>query len=186
MDIENNINYFLLTDSLRYYQDIGFKYLNVNWSVDKGITAITKPKEKKDFYLNDKCLVASGEQSFLDLIINKNLQKGKYCCITPCFRDESEIDYLHNTYFMKVELINTIDISTDSLMTTINSCLLFFNNNGLECKIVQLSDNEFDIVDCKNGIEIGSYGIRKYDDIEWIFATGLAEPRFTNVKRLND
>jgi hypothetical protein len=32
-----------------------------------------------------------------------------------------------------------------------------------------------------DGIEIGSYGIRAYNAITWVYGTGLAEPRFSKV-----
>lgn len=32
-----------------------------------------------------------------------------------------------------------------------------------------------------NGVEIGSYGIRTYNAITWVYGTGLAEPRFSKV-----
>jgi hypothetical protein len=35
-----------------------------------------------------------------------------------------------------------------------------------------------------NGIEIGSYGIRSCEYLEWIYATGLAEPRMSIVKNI--
>ena len=52
--------------------------------------------------------MASAEQSFLELFLNKKIEYGRYCGITPCFRDET-VDYLHNNFFMKVELIDTLD-----------------------------------------------------------------------------
>jgi hypothetical protein len=35
-----------------------------------------------------------------------------------------------------------------------------------------------------DGIEIGSYGIRTYNAITWVYGTGLAEPRFSKVNKL--
>jgi hypothetical protein len=45
---------------------------------------ITKPKDRISFQLkhNDKCLVASGEQSFLYLYLKDFLPKGKFQAIT--------------------------------------------------------------------------------------------------------
>lgn len=31
------------------------------------------------------------------------------------------------------------------------------------------------------GIELGSYGIREHKYLKWVYGTGLAEPRFSNV-----
>ena len=49
------------------------------------------------------------------------------------------------------------------------------------CKNKVLDSHTYDIVDLKNGIELGSYGIRQFKDYKWIFATGLAEPRFSKI-----
>ena len=35
-----------------------------------------------------------------------------------------------------------------------------------------------------NGIELGSYGIRSCEYLDWIYATGLAEPRMSMVKNM--
>jgi hypothetical protein len=48
-------------------------------------------------------------------------------------------------------------------------------------KIVTTSDG-YDIE--YNGVEIGSYGIRKTSFLEWIYGTGLAEPRFSRSLKL--
>jgi hypothetical protein len=33
-----------------------------------------------------------------------------------------------------------------------------------------------------NGIEVGSYGIRSVDDVQYIYGTGLALPRYSTAK----
>ncbi len=179
MDTENNINYRLLIDSISYYESKGFKYKNVDWIVNKNITGITKPIDRKDFFIDDKCLVASAEQSFLHEILNNNLSKGKYCALSPCFRDEEKIDELHRNYFMKVELIQTDITTQQELLNIIHICLHFYNSY-MKCEIIETEDG-YDIVDSKNRIELGSYGIRKTIAGKYIYATGLAEPRFSIV-----
>ena len=48
------------------------------------------------------------------------------------------------------------------------------------------SKNSVDVVPTKegydlmiNGIEVGSYGLRMGNGYEWVYGTGLAEPRFS-------
>lgn len=182
MGTENRIDYHLLVQAIDYYKSNGFKYLDLDWTIPESISSITKPADKKDYLIENKALVASAEQSFLDMIINSNLKKGKYCGLTPCFRDEEALDYIHQRYFMKVELIDTLNVNEKSLKKILGICLQFFNQK-IRCDIVK-TEFGYDIIDSKNGIELGSYGIRKIEKIEWIFATGLAEPRFSNAKRL--
>jgi hypothetical protein len=34
-----------------------------------------------------------------------------------------------------------------------------------------------------NDIEIGSYGMREYENFKWIYGTGMAEPRFSKARK---
>ena len=95
-----------------YYELNGYENIESPWMVDEEISNITKPKDKRNFFVSpdggkgDKVLVASGEQSFLQLIKDGLLKlRKKYQTTTPCFRDESETTDLTKTYFMKMELI---------------------------------------------------------------------------------
>lgn len=178
----NNINWSRLISALNFYNANGWKHIDLEWIVDSEISSITKPSLKKSFFLEEKELVASGEQSFIQLMKEGKLIPGKYCGITPCFRDDQE-DYLHSKYFMKVELINTVNVDNKSLMEIIDCAKNFFSN-FLEVKVVKLEDYLYDIVDAKTGFELGSYGIREYDNLKWVFGTGLAEPRLSKVLTL--
>lgn len=182
MEKENNIDYFKLIKALDYFKSKGFNYLNLDWIVDENISSMTKPLEKKDYFIDDKVLVASAEQTFLQMMIDNKLSNGRYVGITPCFRDEKE-DYLHNKYFMKVELIDTLNVNYKSLEEIINICLEFFNKY-IKSEIIKIDEDNFDIIDSLNKIELGSYGIRKFGDMSWIYATGLAEPRLTRIINL--
>jgi hypothetical protein len=45
------------------------------------------------------------------------------------------------------------------------------------CKLEERSTSEgIDLY--LNGIEVGSYGIRKHNSYQWVYGTGLALPRF--------
>ncbi|CAH6421515.1 Hypothetical protein KVN_LOCUS328 [uncultured virus] len=174
--------------SIFYFKLNGYKYIDTPWIVNDVISNITKPPTKKNFYINDKVLVASGEQSFLQLILDGNIKPGKFCTMTPCFRDEEEDD-LHKHYFLKTELIDWDYIENDKfineklLIETINICKNFFLKY-LPVKVKKMEENSYDIIDCTNGIELGSYGIRSYNNIKWIYGTCCAENRLSNVINL--
>lgn len=110
------IDYNLLNESLEYYNSNGFTRIESPWSVAKEIDDITRPEEKIPFQLkhNNKCLVASGEQSFLYLYLKGFLPLGKFQTITPCFRSD-DFDLLHTKYFMKNELIITDEVNEEHL-----------------------------------------------------------------------
>jgi hypothetical protein len=166
-----------------YYAELGFKRTDVPWIVKQEAYHITKPSQAfRDFATLDGFLVASGEQSFLQLLLDGNEIK-KAQCTTPCFRDENH-DELHHLYFMKTELINT-EVCDKNLMDMIEAAYWYFRKQ-LAVKIIKLDDETYDIVDSRFGIELGSYGTREYKNLKWIYGTGVAEPRLTQViTRLN-
>src|ERR1700722_19548558 len=114
------IDYNILNHSIFYYKTNGFEYIEVPWTVDESISNMTKPDYKKNFFLKEKSLVGSAEQSFMQLIKENKLNYGKYITTTPCFRDEI-VDDLHKQYFMKTELI-VYDIS-DNLINMFSDVL---------------------------------------------------------------
>lgn len=175
---EGKINWKRLMSAITYYNACGYKYIDLDWCVDVETSAITKPIYKKDFYVNDKVLVASAEQSFLQMIIDGKLKPGKYCGITPCFRDE-KVDDLHGNYFMKVELIDTLHPNKGGLEQMLNCAELFYKD-FIKIKTIEIGDELYDI-ESETGIELGSYGTRHYKNIRWVFGTGLAEPRLSKA-----
>ena len=178
------IDYSLLDKSLQYYEDKGFKRVEAPWTVSEKVDKITKPEDRISFQLkhNNKCLVASGEQSFLYLYLKSFLPKGTYQTITPCFRYEA-FDFLHTKYFMKNELIKTDRVTELSLQEVVNRSLEFFKplfkHNQLEIIKTEIGyDIEVD------GKELGSYGIRSCEFLDWIYGTGCAEPRTSSLIKL--
>lgn len=181
------INYHLIAQSIDYYADCGFKRIESPWTVTEPVSSITKPEGKKEFKLvhhDGKVLVASGEQSFLYLYLKGFLPKGAYQTVTPCFRDEA-FDNLHTKYFIKNELIDTGDVTTRRLDRIVEIAESFFVNiakfpsGDIKIKGDGLTGLQYDIE--YKGIELGSYGIRSCDYLEWIYATGCAEPRTSSV-----
>jgi len=181
------INFNFIDRSIKFFEDSGFSRIETPWTVTKEISNITKPSNAKDFELlhdNNKCLVASAEQSFLYLYNKGFLPKGKFQSVTPCFRFEN-FDQTHTKYFLKNELIITDDTSIGNLnwivsIAYINFCILV-DPYGLReyVEVVPLDGDCYDINLGKT--EIGSYGIRECSFLKWIYGTGIAEPRLSKA-----
>ncbi len=173
------IDYGIIANSIAYYEANGFKRIESPWTVSKYVDELTKPKDTVAFQLkhNDKCLVASGEQSFLYLYLKDFLPKGQFQTTTPCFRFES-FDYSHTKYFIKNELIKT-DIVNSSELNKVTELALNFFKQYIPDVVILETPNGFDIE--YNGYELGSYGIRECEYLKWIYATGCAEPRLSKI-----
>lgn len=177
------IDFKLLHESLQYYEVEGFQRVEAPWTVTERVDNITRPAERQNFQLkhNDKCLVASGEQSFLYLYLKGFLPKGRFQTITPCFRYEN-FDFLHSKYFIKNELIITDKVNESSLDEVVEIALRFFRNYIPNAEAIKHTDG-YDIE--INGKELGSYGMRECEFLKWIYATGCAEPRTSNLIKLH-
>jgi len=173
------INYSIIADSIQYYEIQGFKRIESPWTVSQYVENITKPFHSISNKLvhNDKCLVASGEQSFLYLYLKEFLPLGQYSTTTPCFRNE-EFDYLHSKYFIKNELIKTDVVTSDKLDEIVEICLKFYRKYIPHAEIAP-TESGYDII--YDNIELGSYGIRACEFLKWIYATGCAEPRLSKA-----
>jgi hypothetical protein len=176
--MKDTVNYDIISRAIKYYENLGYNYINVPWSVSYNAIKITSPEKSKIFcYDKDKSLnlVASGEQSFIQLLLDNNIKKGKYQCVTPCFRDD-KIDEYHSHTFMKVELI---DIGNEN--SIIDDAYNFFNT--YICKGITIENTKIGQDLFYKGIELGSYGYRTIDNenIQWNYGTGVAEPRFSKV-----
>lgn len=179
------INYKLINDSIDFYEKKDFVRIETPWTVSEYVDKLTKPKNKISLQLkhNNKCLVGSGEQSFLYLYLKDFLPKGQFQTVTPCFRDEN-FDLFHTKYFIKCELIKTDKVSIIELENIVETCLNFYKIYLPESNVIE-TDIGFDI-EC-SGIELGSYGIRTCDYLEYIFGTGCAEPRLSQtIKKIKN
>ncbi|MFO0862450.1 MAG: hypothetical protein U0516_01905 [Candidatus Saccharibacteria bacterium] len=161
-----------------YYEAAGFKKIDVPWVVCREAYEATFPEGSFPFFTLGGFLPASGEQSFLHLILNNELSEGRYQCTTPCFRDEA-YDELHLPYFYKVELIEITNQPT-SFMELAYIALGFFTGY-CKTKYQYFPYEQTDIVEHYTGIELGSYGRRHYKGLMWNYGTGLAEPRLSQV-----
>jgi hypothetical protein len=178
------IDYLKIARSIDYYERLGFKRIESPWTVTKAISDITRPPDAKDFELvhdDNKVLVASGEQSFLYLYNKGFLPLGQYQTVTPCFRKES-FGPFHTKYFIKNELIETENVTQARLEEIVGIASQFFVKFYPHVDIVETGNYSFDINIA--GLEVGSYGIRSCSYLEWIYATGIAEPRLTKAINL--
>jgi len=179
------INYDFIVKAHKHYEGYGYVRMEVPWWTSLKINHITKPdviKHIPDFHipLNDKVLVASAEQSFLSLAEKNELPKGRFFATTPCFRNEPNTE-LSCQYFIKTELIDTEHLNHRAFSGMVDEALGFFESvvpNVCELEILK-TDEGFDIT--YGGIEIGSYGIRSCEFLDWIYGTGVAEPRLSRA-----
>lgn len=177
------INYNNIADSIDFYTSCGYQRIEAPWTVSEYVDDITRPKDRPHLQLkhNGKCLVASGEQSFLYLYLKEYLPLGKYQTVTPCFRFEPYNLY-HEKTFIKNELIITDNVNAENLDKIINDAFNFFKSKLDKQELLKIvkADIGYDIE--YNGIELGSYGIRKNEYLTWIYGTGCAEPRLSKIQ----
>jgi hypothetical protein len=192
----------IINKAINYYSKISnFQYIEVPWVVSEDILNITMPCfcEKQ----TNKSIVASAEQSFLSEILYNNLKPGFYCSFSACHRPKDNInDGLHFPVFSKVELMHYSNTCLHKegylLMSIIETCKKFMEDIRKEKLFIvnTVDDARFGCdtivsydIETASGVEMGSYGIRKMhdrNDINWIYATGVALPRIKYGITIND
>lgn len=182
-----------IRDAMDFYSWNHFNNVNVPYIVDVDVSGITKPGFCYDLHHNkNKVYVASGEQSFIQLMKENKLKDGQSMCITPCYRDEIDLDETHYLMFLKLELIiyykkwddlNSFYKEMDEKLNYMISVAKKFFEEVTKIKflksdiqVIQINEDQYDII--INGIEVGSYGIRETPYGNFIYGTGLALPRF--------
>ena len=184
------IDYDVLHKALKYFSKHGFTQIEVPWRVSKEAINVTF-NSNESFKSDDKFLVGSAEQGFLELQLQGKLtSSGQYMSVSPCFRNE-KVDYYHQQEFIKLELIyfSNFEISKDDVQFVVfRQFVVSFITKKLNVKpsdiiIMQTNDKNSlyseDIL--INGFEYGSYGVRKFNDIYYIYGTGIALPRFSKI-----
>jgi len=203
----NRIDYSLISQALSYYEQQGFRYVEVPWVVNPKALFLTLPEDRQGLWCGDGGLVGSAEQSFMHMIIYGQLQVGRYVAASPCFRDDPP-DEWHQRTFFKVELIDIVeqpkgwgselcdDVPSLPEREMAEIALSFFQRFEPECLITPNPKNPwprspsynapinpgpgFDIT--LGGVELGSYGCRGAYGFGWTYGTGLAEPRFSMAR----
>jgi hypothetical protein len=178
------INYKHIHDSIEFYS-IKYTRIEVPWLVSDYVDSITRPEGTQPYQVkhNKKNLVASAEQSFLYLYLKNFLPIGKFQAVTPCFRSGDSFDYTHSKYFIKNELIQTDIVNGSELEKMVELASSFFSKYFGNINIIK-TENGFDI-NWKE-YELGSYGIRECEFLQWIYGTACAEPRMSRIIKLKD
>jgi hypothetical protein len=176
------VDWQLLGKAVFHYECAGFKLIDVPWSVQSEVAAVTCPESFRMYPFADQVLVGSAEQSFMQMQFLGQLPAGKYVACTPCFRNEPVVDDLHQKYFMKVELYSTEDDQSGKAMAFALAAQNFVKAWGQSPTQTKIVPTEEGLDLNLGGIEIGSYSSRQYDGFRWTCGTGLAEPRFTIAK----
>ena len=171
------------------WQSAGAHYVNLPWMASQDAVAATRPPERApntDIQTPFGFLLASGEQAFMELC-NNWIDGQMYIGWTPCFRHEPVFDATHHYYFMKAEVfVPTTDTTVVRDVERVRNIamlgfesLLRLSNQSAHLEFRQTGANAYDI-EC-NGIEVGSYGSRVYNNQRYVFATALAEPRWSEA-----
>ena len=176
-----NIDWALVSRAIEYYKCSGFSYLEVPWLCSKTAMS-TCPNDKTPILaahptLSLGYLAGSAEQSFMQMMLDGKLSAGKYVAATPCFRDD-DLDEFHFRHFFKVELID-FEPSHFNIYPLLHRAKCFMEQ--LTNKIITIEKTEIGADLYCDGIELGSYGYREFQNFKWIYGTGLALPRFTQV-----
>jgi len=187
--MDGAVDWKLLSDAITYFAAAGYKYVEVPWSVPSDVTRVTCPEDRWIVTSSLGDLVGSAEQSFMHLKRLGVLGDGKFVACTPCFRNEDVVDELHQRTFMKVELYQPVDEADPrgSLERHVEEVMGFYRSlldpqiHGL-LKSVTMRQYAIDIE--LAGVEIGSYGLRSWDDASWMYGTAIAEPRFSTVRKM--
>ncbi len=185
------IDYRKIAHCIQYYTNLGYQYTEVPWTVDPKIHKITSPPDRFTYHVikedeSTECLVASGEQSFLELILSGKISNNQpYICTTPCFRQEPAYDIFHRGHFIKSELFiahTNISTTNKTLHNMLHTALDFFSS-CVKCEVIKTEESEtsHDIVTSVGQIELGSYGIRTFKNTTWVYGTALAEPRLSTA-----
>lgn len=180
-----------LSEAIDFYVGRGYTYIEVPWIVSPNATGATIPEgegRKATSLADGRHLVGSAEQGFVQMMMDGKLPAGKYVTLTPCFRDEPEITALHRPHFMKVELIY-IPADGDQLYHLDEDAITqdardFFVRCGLG--VWRHDDSQGIDLMCYRlapSMELGSYGIRTHGSFRWVYGTGCAEPRTSQVLR---
>lgn len=78
-----------LSKTVEHFTKLGFNYIEVPWLVPHEVSSITAPHALRgDFSTPVGDLVGSAEQSFVQMMREGLLPKGRYVALTPCFREE--------------------------------------------------------------------------------------------------
>lgn len=176
------MNLALIRDATQWW-GLWFETKKVPALVDPDVMKHTCPADVRDRRLHgigDDTVVASAEQSFLQLEKEGLLPTGRWMALTPCYRDEPILDETHLPVFLKLELMKLSEDSnfytrTDALWVAGKMQKFLMEFYALPTEVIETEDG-FDVM--YEDLELGSYGVRKtMTGRSYVYGTGLAEPR---------
>lgn len=193
MELENNllkyvpIDYAIINLAASFYMYKGYTCIEVPWIISEEASKVTCFNDERAFFTNNNSrLIGSAEQGFIQLMLDGQKLKNDtlYFAISPCFRNEIE-DMTHSKTFMKLELFyksDNIDLQNKICRKMIQDAKEFFSIKLIETEeIITVDGTDLEY----NGLELGSYGIRTYKNLSWVYGTGVALPRITIAKGLH-
>lgn len=167
-----DVNWRLIVKALDFYRARGYLEIPTPWSVSEQAIRVTYP-EGDVTSQGGGLLVGSAEQGFLELALRGVLPSGFLVSAGPCFRndrvDPARCSYPH---FFKVEIWGPFGADARLFRDARDFHARYVHPHPVKRRI---SGEEIDLE--INGVEVGSYGSRRHQDIAWSFGTGLAEPR---------
>jgi hypothetical protein len=175
------IDWARIGDAVEFYQNRGYTYMEVPWTVPPEASKVTFAREALTSQAGD--LLGSAEQAFIDMLLRGDKLPQFVVAVSPCFRIEPEYNQFHHLSFMKVELFSPQVMMFEKIQ---RDAWEFFKRYGLvlnkEAQELTLPIDKAHVDFVCDGVELGSYGVRlmsrpSEDPIGWAYGTGLAEPR---------
>ena len=173
----DRINYTRLAQAQAFYKGRGYQNIETPWLVSPPAVRATVPIPKPIMETVRGVLVNSGEQGFIQQMMDGELTPGLYQTLTPCFQDDGKGGA---EYFEQIELLcynpSDVRVAYEQMLNDAMAC--FFEISDVETFDARQSEDGVEI--CFNDVLIGMYGIRAMGDThKWVYGTGLVEPRFT-------
>jgi hypothetical protein len=169
-------NYNRIARAQEFYKGRGYLNVETPWMVTAQAIRATLPLGKTMMETIRGVLVGSGEQGFIQTMMDGKLEPGTYQTTTPCFQDDIEGPW-HQQITLIVYKPTPAELRATYEKVINDAMQCFFEVSDADAFDAVQSDAGFDIR--FNEIVLGSYGVRQMGEHLWVYGTGLAEPRFT-------
>jgi hypothetical protein len=175
----DRINYARLAHAQAFFKGRGYQNVETPWLVTPQAVRATTPIPEVIIETIRGVLVNSGEQGFIQKMVDGELTPGMYQTLTPCFVDLSNGETAGAEYYEQIELLCYMpdDVRTvyEQMINDVMAC--YFEISDAES--FDARQNEDGVEIAFNNIVVGKYGIRAMGNHKWVYGTGLTEPRFT-------
>jgi hypothetical protein len=184
----DRINYNRIAQAQSFYKGRGYQNVEAPWLVTPQAVRATLPLGKTMMETVRGVLVNSGEQAFIQLMMNGHMEAGIFQTTTSCYQDTT--DHQSPYYFgvdetspwsHQIALISykpdDVRVAYQQMVNDVMAC--FFEISDAEAFNAQQNDDGVDLH--LNGIIVATFGVRKMNDHVWVYGSGLIEPRFTTA-----